>query len=256
VRAPGRPWRARGERSVERTRVDDEEEVALLDEVSVLEGDAIEMARCARADLDALHRLGATGVLGVLADGGHHRLSYGDVGTRGRRAGVGVALNVRIAGRAEGGESNDSDEMGSVHEGDPFQILVQSSNCLSIDAGRLRRVTLGVMAGSRLTTEQRAKVFKALADGHRVAIVDALAKHGPQCGTELAERLGISIALLSHHWEVLVEAGLIVKERVGQLRYCSLDLEKLTEATGGWGTEPPATKTTMKTKKKTTKASR
>lgn len=86
----------------------------------------------------------------------------------------------------------------------------------------------------RLSAEQRAKVFKALSEPTRVDIVDALAKHGPMCGTELAERLGISLALVSHHWDVLVEAGLIRKKRVGQLRFCTLDLEKLHEVTGGW----------------------
>jgi DNA-binding transcriptional ArsR family regulator len=90
------------------------------------------------------------------------------------------------------------------------------------------------MSPRRLSAEQRAKLFKALSDPRRIDIVDALAQHGPQCGTELAERLGISLALLSHHWEVLVAAGLIRKKRVGQLRYCTLDAEKLQEATGGW----------------------
>src|SRR4051794_20388562 len=90
------------------------------------------------------------------------------------------------------------------------------------------------MAVRRLSAEQRAKVFKALSDPTRVDIVDALAKHGPLCGTELSERLEISLALLSHHWDVLVEAGLIRKRRVGQLRYCALDPEKLREAMGGW----------------------
>lgn len=85
-----------------------------------------------------------------------------------------------------------------------------------------------------MSAEQRAKVFKALADAHRVAIVDSLAKNGPRCGTELSNELGISVALISHHWDVLVEAGLITKERVGQARYCSLDLEKLHQATEGW----------------------
>ena len=83
-------------------------------------------------------------------------------------------------------------------------------------------------------------------------IVDALAKHGPLCGTDLANRLGISLALLSHHWDVLVEAGLIKKKRVGQLRFCTLDPEKLAEVTSGWAdavTTPPASP-----KKKRTKA--
>jgi DNA-binding transcriptional ArsR family regulator len=90
------------------------------------------------------------------------------------------------------------------------------------------------MAVRRLSAEQRAKVFKALSDPTRIDIIDALAKHGPLCGTELAKRLGISLALVSHHWDVLVEAGLIRKKRAGQLRICTLDPEKLHEAVGQW----------------------
>lgn len=89
-----------------------------------------------------------------------------------------------------------------------------------------------------LTPEQRAKIFKALSDERRIDIVDSLAKHGSQCGTQLAEELGISIALLCHHWEVLVEAGLVKKERQGQLRICTLNEERLAEATGTWNTKP------------------
>jgi DNA-binding transcriptional ArsR family regulator len=85
-----------------------------------------------------------------------------------------------------------------------------------------------------LTPEERAKIFKALSDERRIDIVDSLAKHGSQCGTQLAEELGISIALVCHHWEVLVEAGLVKKERVGQLRMCTLDAERLAQATGAW----------------------
>lgn len=73
-------------------------------------------------------------------------------------------------------------------------------------------------------------MFKALADPHRVAIVDALAEHGSMCGTELSERLGVSLALLCHHWDVLLDAGLVKKQRVGQLRMCTLDEERLQEA--------------------------
>jgi ArsR family transcriptional regulator len=90
-----------------------------------------------------------------------------------------------------------------------------------------------------LTSEQRAKIFKALSDERRIDIVDSLAKHGSQCGTQLADELGISIALLCHHWEVLVEAGLVKKERQGQLRICTLNEERLAEATGTWNAKPP-----------------
>ncbi len=80
-----------------------------------------------------------------------------------------------------------------------------------------------------MSPEERAKVFKALADPRRVEIVELLAQ-GSQCGTVLAESLGISVALLCHHWEVLVDAGVLKKERVGQLRVCTLDSGRLREA--------------------------
>src|SRR6187549_2257166 len=85
------------------------------------------------------------------------------------------------------------------------------------------------MVSKAMTPEERAKVFKALADPRRVEIVELLAK-GSQCGTLIAEALGISVALLCHHWEVLVDAGILRKERQGQLRVCTLDTDRLREA--------------------------
>jgi DNA-binding transcriptional ArsR family regulator len=89
-------------------------------------------------------------------------------------------------------------------------------------------------SGGALSADERAKIFKALSDPSRVEIVDSLLKHGAQCGTQLAEELGVSLALLCHHWEVLADAGLVKKERVGQLRMCTVDATRLHAATGGW----------------------
>ena len=85
------------------------------------------------------------------------------------------------------------------------------------------------MAPKQMTAEERAKVFKALSDPRRLEIIDRLAR-GSLCGSELADSLGISLALLCHHWEVLVDAGILQKERQGQLRVCSLDVQRLKEA--------------------------
>jgi DNA-binding transcriptional ArsR family regulator len=92
----------------------------------------------------------------------------------------------------------------------------------------------GKKSPHRLAPEERAKVFKALSDPSRVGIVDILAKQGPLNGTELAEQLGISLALLCHHWDVLAEAGIVQKDKVGQARYCSLDLSVIERATSDW----------------------
>ncbi|MCL2449239.1 MAG: ArsR family transcriptional regulator [Polyangiaceae bacterium] len=98
-------------------------------------------------------------------------------------------------------------------------------------------MTDGKVRSRRLTAEERAKVFKALSDPSRVAIVDILAKKGPLNGTEIAEKLGMSLALVCHHWGVLADAGIVQKDRVGQCQYCSLDLSVITQATSDWDGE-------------------
>jgi DNA-binding transcriptional ArsR family regulator len=111
---------------------------------------------------------------------------------------------------------------------------------------------MGTRPTKPLTAEQRAKVFKALSDPRRVEIVDALAKDGSLCGTQLAEQLGVSIALLCHHWDVLIDAGLVKKQRVGQLRMCTLDSERLREATA-WAGAPEKPQPRSKRKAKPAK---
>ncbi len=86
---------------------------------------------------------------------------------------------------------------------------------------------------------ERARVFKALADPHRLHIIDVLSEEGSLCGTDLAERVGISLALLSHHWKVLTEAGLISREQRGQTRYCSIECKRLQEVMVPWPVPPP-----------------
>jgi ArsR family transcriptional regulator, arsenate/arsenite/antimonite-responsive transcriptional repressor len=81
-----------------------------------------------------------------------------------------------------------------------------------------------------LILEERAQVFDALSDPTRLSLVEILAGEEELCGTELAARSGISMALLSHHWKVLTAAGLVVRERRGQRQYCQIDREVLEAA--------------------------
>jgi DNA-binding transcriptional ArsR family regulator len=78
--------------------------------------------------------------------------------------------------------------------------------------------------------EQRAKVFAALADPTRLRLVELLAAEDELCGAHMAQRAGISMALLSHHWKVLTDAGLVQRERRGQSQYCALNREALEDA--------------------------
>jgi protein-tyrosine-phosphatase/DNA-binding HxlR family transcriptional regulator len=73
--------------------------------------------------------------------------------------------------------------------------------------------------------ERRARVHAALADRHRLGIVDELAL-SDRSPSELAERLGIGSNLLAHHVRVLLSAGIL--ERLGSAgdrrrRYLRLD---------------------------------
>jgi len=81
-----------------------------------------------------------------------------------------------------------------------------------------------------LSLEDRARVFAALSDPTRLKLVELLAQEEELCGTQIAQRAGISMALLSHHWRVLSEAGLAVRERRGQRQYCRVDRDILEAA--------------------------
>ena len=83
---------------------------------------------------------------------------------------------------------------------------------------------------SRMQVEERARVFAALADPTRLRLVEILASEEELCGTQIAQRAGISIALLSHHWKVLADAGVVVRERRGQRQFCRVDRDALEGA--------------------------
>lgn len=64
--------------------------------------------------------------------------------------------------------------------------------------------------------------LKALADDNRLAIVRLLAER-ERCVCELADRLGLSEALISHHVKRLHAAGIVSTRRVGRWLHCRLD---------------------------------
>ena len=59
------------------------------------------------------------------------------------------------------------------------------------------------------------QALKALADPSRLSIFNLLME-GVQCNCELAERLDLSLSLISHHLRVLREVGLITAERAAE----------------------------------------
>ena len=99
----------------------------------------------------------------------------------------------------------------------------------------LQRISYYIVVGKKsaaskqISTEQRAKIFKALSDPTRLRMVEMLSNCDRMCGTEIADSLGISLALLCHHWRTLEHAGLIVKKKEGQTASISLNRQLLSD---------------------------
>jgi DNA-binding transcriptional ArsR family regulator len=89
------------------------------------------------------------------------------------------------------------------------------------------------------SVEERALVFKAIGDPTRIRIIELLrAQTDEITGTEIAEHVGVSLALLCHHSSVLIDAGLVTKRKEGQTSYWALNREALASALGSLaGTE-------------------
>jgi ArsR family transcriptional regulator len=73
-----------------------------------------------------------------------------------------------------------------------------------------------------------ATLFKALADPHRVRIVNLLATSpDPVCVCELTAPLGLSQPTVSHHLKKLTDAGLLTRTQRGQWAYYALDRQAM-----------------------------
>ncbi|MCA1993054.1 MAG: metalloregulator ArsR/SmtB family transcription factor [Coleofasciculus sp. S288] len=88
--------------------------------------------------------------------------------------------------------------------------------------------------GEKQTIEQRTKIFAALSDPTRLKIVELLASCEEMSGSEIADKLSISLALFCHHSKTLTEAGLIKQRKEGQTKYNSLDRELLLGCMGSF----------------------
>jgi ArsR family transcriptional regulator len=90
--------------------------------------------------------------------------------------------------------------------------------CASLDAASL----------SRADAAATAQLFKALADPHRVQIINLLATSPDSvCVCEFTGPLGLSQPTVSHHLKKLVQAGLLEREQRGTWAYYSLNRDTL-----------------------------
>jgi ArsR family transcriptional regulator len=94
---------------------------------------------------------------------------------------------------------------------------------------------------SAAEAEATARLFKALADPHRVRIVNRIVNSDePVCVCELNEGLGISQPTISFHLKKLLAAGILEREQRGTWAYYSLKANAMDTLSGVVRTEVPA----------------
>jgi ArsR family transcriptional regulator len=87
---------------------------------------------------------------------------------------------------------------------------------------------LGTASLSDDQAQATARLFKALADPHRVKILNLLATSpDPVCVCEFTGPLGLSQPTVSHHLKKLLTAGLLAREQRGSWAYYRLRADTL-----------------------------
>ena len=75
------------------------------------------------------------------------------------------------------------------------------------------------MAGEKAKVD---RVFQALGDATRREILEKLTER-PHSVSHLAEPLGLTLAAIVQHIQVLEESGLVQTEKVGRVRVCTIE---------------------------------
>jgi ArsR family transcriptional regulator len=72
--------------------------------------------------------------------------------------------------------------------------------------------------------EKLARALKAIADPARLRLISMIAAHvgGEACACDLTDPLGLSQPTVSHHLKVLVEAGILHREKRATWAYYSI----------------------------------
>jgi DNA-binding transcriptional ArsR family regulator len=78
-------------------------------------------------------------------------------------------------------------------------------------------------------TKQLAKIFKALSDDTRIDILRHIVKEEEIACQELMKRFPLSQPTMSHHFNKLVNAGILNNRRDGVLWFYTLNTELLSK---------------------------
>ncbi len=87
---------------------------------------------------------------------------------------------------------------------------------------------------ARDEAERRATLLKAVADPARLQLLSIVkgSASGEACVCDMAEAVGLTQPTVSHHLKILLEAGLLQRERRGTWAWFALVPERIAEVAG------------------------
>ena len=85
---------------------------------------------------------------------------------------------------------------------------------------------------SEVEADDIVVMLKALADPVRLRLMNLIARGGEACACDLPAALDRSQPTVSHHLKVLVEAGLLEREKRGKWAWFTVRPERLQELSG------------------------
>lgn len=77
--------------------------------------------------------------------------------------------------------------------------------------------------------EELARLLKAVADPARLRLLAIIKSRGESCVCDLADLVGLSQPTVSHHLKVLVDAGILEREKRGTWAWYAIVPERLRE---------------------------
>ena len=80
-----------------------------------------------------------------------------------------------------------------------------------------------------MNSEEIANVLRVISDATRFQIIDSLSENNSFTGKELSEKLKLSKPTISHHIDILKEAGLINEERNKNSKLYSLNYKRMND---------------------------
>lgn len=81
-----------------------------------------------------------------------------------------------------------------------------------------------MMSSRKFEHKAHAKIFKALCDEKRLAILELL-QHGEECSCVLLEQLDLTQSGLSYHMKILCESGIVIGRPEGKWTFYHISPE-------------------------------